>query len=131
MEEVLKFLQENKVFYLATLDGNQPRVRPMGFVMIYEGRLCFCTNNKKEMFKQMKACPRIEICACAPDGRYLRVSGSTAFNPARAAKEKALEINPHLKTMYSADDGIFEIFHFEEATAVFADMQGNRREVRI
>jgi uncharacterized pyridoxamine 5'-phosphate oxidase family protein len=131
MEEILKFLQETKVFFLATVDGNQPRVRPMGFVMIYEGRLCFCTNNKKDMFKQMKAGPKIEICACAPDGRYLRVKGSIAFNPARAAKEKALEINPHLKTMYSVDDSIFEIFYFEKATAVFADMKGGRKELQI
>jgi uncharacterized pyridoxamine 5'-phosphate oxidase family protein len=131
MKEIIKFLQDSKVFYLATADGDQPRLRPMGFVMEYAGKLSFGTNNKKDMFKQMKANPKIEICACSADGKTLRVSGPVGFNSEREAKVQALEINPHLKNMYSADDGIFEIFHFEKALAVFSDMQGNKREVRI
>jgi len=131
MEEVLKFLQNAKTFYLASVEKDQPRVRPMGFVMIYDGKLCFSTNNKKEMFKQMKANPKIEICASTPDGKWLRISGSVAFNSGRAVKEKALEIMPVLKNMYSADDSIFEIFHFENANAVFSDMQGGKKEVKL
>jgi len=131
MEEVLKFLQNSGTFFLATVEKDQPRVRPMGFVMIYEGKLSFSTNNKKEMYKQMKANPKIEICASTSDGKWLRICGSTAFNPNRAAREKALEIMPTLKKMYSPDDGIFEIFHFEKALAVFSDMQGGKREVKI
>ncbi|MDR3342789.1 MAG: pyridoxamine 5'-phosphate oxidase family protein [Treponema sp.] len=131
MDEVIKFLQENKVFFLATLEGDQPRVRPMGFVMVYEGKLSFCTNNKKNMYKQLKANPKIEISATSPDGHTLRVSGKVAFNTTRAAKEKALEIMPNLKGMYSPDDGLFEIFHFESGIAVFSDMQGEKREVTL
>jgi uncharacterized pyridoxamine 5'-phosphate oxidase family protein len=131
MEEIIKFLQDCKVFYLATSEGDQPRVRPMGFAMNYNGKLSFGTNNKKDMFKQMKSNPKIEICACSQDGKWLRVCGSVAFNPDRAAKEKALEIVPSLKNMYSADDGIFEIFHFEKAVAVFSDMQGGKKEITI
>ena len=103
----------------------------MGFVMIYEGKLSFSTNNKKDMYKQMKANPKIEICASTPDGKWLRICGNAGFNPNRAAKEKALDTMPVLKNMYSADDGIFEIFHFENAQAVFSDMQGGRKEVKI
>jgi uncharacterized pyridoxamine 5'-phosphate oxidase family protein len=128
MEEIIKFLTENPVFFLATADGNQPRLRPMGFVMNYEGKLSFCTNNKKDMYKQMKENPRIEIAAAAPDGRILRVSGTVAFNPARAAKQKALELMPQLAQRYSAEDGIFEVFHFETGTAVFSDLTGEKRE---
>jgi uncharacterized pyridoxamine 5'-phosphate oxidase family protein len=131
MEEIIKFLQDCKVFFLATAEGDQPRVRPMGFVMNYNGKLSFGTNNKKDMFKQMKANPKIEICASSQDGKWLRIYGSVAFNPDRAAKEKALEIVPSLKNMYSADDGIFEIFHFEKAVAVFSDMQGGKKEITI
>ena len=131
MEEILKFLQEAGTFYLATVEKDQPRVRPMGFVMIFDGKLSFSTNNKKEMFKQMKANPKIEICACTPDRKWLRISGSIVFNPNRAAKEKALETMPNLKNMYSPDDGIFEIFHFESANAVFSDMKGLKKEVKI
>jgi uncharacterized pyridoxamine 5'-phosphate oxidase family protein len=131
MEEIIKFLQDCKVFFLATAEGDQPRVRPMGFVMNYNGKLSFGTNNKKDMFKQMKANPKIEICASSQDGKWLRICGSVAFNPDRAAKEKALEIVPILKNMYSADDGIFEIFHFEKAIAVFSDMQGGKKEINL
>jgi len=131
MEEVLKFLKDAKTFFLATVEKDQPRVRPMGFVMIYEGKLSFSTNNKKEMYKQMKANPKIEICASTPDGKWLRICGNAAFNPNKAAKEKALETMPVLKNMYSPDDGIFEIFHFENALAVFSDMQGGKKEVKI
>jgi uncharacterized pyridoxamine 5'-phosphate oxidase family protein len=131
MEEVLKFLQEAKTFYLASVEKDQPRVRPIGFVMLYEGKLSFCTNNKKDMFKQMKANPKIEICASTPDGKWLRICGSVGFNSSRNAKEKALEIMPMLKNMYSVDDGIFEIFHFENALAVFSDMKGGKKEVKI
>jgi len=131
MEEVLKFLQDARTFYLATVEKEQPRVRPMGFVMIYEGKLSFTTNNKKDMYRQMKANPKIEICACTSDGKWLRICGNVVFNPDRAAKEKALEIMPSLKRMYSPDDGIFEIFHFENAHAVFSDMQGGKKEVKI
>jgi uncharacterized pyridoxamine 5'-phosphate oxidase family protein len=131
MEDIIQFLQKTQVFYLATVEGNQPRVRPMGFVMNYGGKLSFCTNNKKDMFKQIQANPKIEICAGAPDGKWLRICGTVVFNPDRAAKEKALEIMPPLKNMYSADDGIFEIFHFEKASAVFSDMQGGKRDVAI
>lgn len=130
MEEVLKFLQDCGVFYLATVDSDQPKVRPMGFVMIYEGKLSFCTNNKKDMFKQMKANPNIEIGA-SKDGKWLRVHGKIAFNANKAAKEKALEVMPALKNMYSVDDGIFEIFHFEKGVAVFCDMQGGKKEIDL
>jgi uncharacterized pyridoxamine 5'-phosphate oxidase family protein len=131
MNEISTFLQEAKVFYLATVEGDQPRVRPMGFVMEYEGKLSFSTNNKKDMFRQMKANPKIEICASTPDGRTLRIFGTVGFNSTRAAKEKALEIMPGLKRMYSADDGIFEIFYFEKGTAFITDMQGGKREIAL
>jgi uncharacterized pyridoxamine 5'-phosphate oxidase family protein len=131
MEEIIKFLTDNKVFYLATVDGDQARVRPMGFVMNYEGKLSFCTNNKKDMYRQMKARPNIEICAASPEGKTLRVTGKAVFNPAREAKVKALEIRPNLKGMYSADDGVFEVFYFESGVATFSDMQGNKREVKL
>ncbi|GHT57408.1 NimC/NimA family protein [Spirochaetia bacterium] len=131
MQEIIKFLQDSKVFFLATADGDQPRVRPMGFVMEYEGKLTFSTNNKKDMYKQMKANPRVEISACSPEGKTLRLTGTVAFNTGKAAKEKALEVMPGLKRMYSADDDIFTLFYYEKGTAVFSDMQGGKREIKL
>jgi uncharacterized pyridoxamine 5'-phosphate oxidase family protein len=131
MREVIQFLLDNKVFFLATAEGDQPKVRPLGFVMEYDGKLCFCTNNRKDMFRQMKANPKVEICASAPDGQVLRITGKAGFLSDRNARVKALELMLMLKGMYSADDGIFEIFCVEKAVAVFDNLQGDKREVRI
>jgi uncharacterized pyridoxamine 5'-phosphate oxidase family protein len=131
MKEVIDFLSEAKVFFLATVENDQPRVRPMGLVLDFEGKLCFGTNNKKEMYKQLKANPKMEIAATLTDGKTLRISGSVSFNTKREAKVKALEIMPSLKTMYSPDDGIFEIFQFDCATAVFSDMTGKKKEIKF
>lgn len=130
MEEILKFLKECGTFYLATVDVDQPRVRPMGFAGNRDGKLSFGTSNKKEMFKQMKANPKIEICA-SMNGKWLRIYGKVGFNPDKSAREQAIETVPFLKDKYSADDGIFEIFYLEEGTAVFNDMQGGRKEIKI
>jgi uncharacterized pyridoxamine 5'-phosphate oxidase family protein len=131
MEEIIKFLQDQQVFFLATVEGDQPRLRPLGAVVEYKGKLCLCTNNRKEMYKQMKANPKVELCACSPEGHTLRLTGTVAFDPSREAKEKILEAVPMLQQMYSVDDGIFEVFYFEQGTAVFSDMQGSRRESRL
>ncbi|MDR1096402.1 MAG: pyridoxamine 5'-phosphate oxidase family protein [Spirochaetaceae bacterium] len=131
MKEVLDFLSKAKVFFLATVDGDQPRVRPMGLAMDFEGKLCFGTNNKKEMYKQLKANPKMEIAATLPNGKTLRIAGPVSFNAKREAKVKALEIMPYLKNMYSPDDGIFEIFQFDSATAVFTEMNGEKEEMKL
>jgi uncharacterized pyridoxamine 5'-phosphate oxidase family protein len=131
MEEVIRFLLANKVFFLATVEGDQPRLRPMGFVMDYEGKLSLGTNNKKEMFKQMKANPKVEISAVSPEGTSLRITGTVGFNASRAAKERALELMPNLKRMYSPGDGIFEIFYIDSGKAVFSGMSGDRREITL
>ncbi|MFP3090566.1 pyridoxamine 5'-phosphate oxidase family protein [Treponema sp. TIM-1] len=131
MEEIIKFLQDQQVFFLATTEGDQPRLRPMGAVMEYKGKLYLCTNNQKEMYKQMKANPKVELGACSPEGQTLRISGVVAFDTSREAKEKILEALPRIKQMYSVDDGIFEVFYFEQGTAVFSDMQGGRQEIRL
>lgn len=132
MDEVLKFLAECKTFYLATVDGDQPHVRPLGVAFEYEGKIAFTTNNTKDMFKQMKANPKVEFCACKPDGQYLRVTGTVAFDKSTdAARTKALEVAPVLQNMYKVDDGIFEIFTLAGGTATFADMKGGSRTVQL
>ncbi len=122
---------ENPIFFLATTDGDQPRVRPFGFVMEFEKKLCFGTSNQKDVFKQMKANPKVELSASSTDGRWLRLAGTVSFIPDKKAKEKALEVMPALKNMYSADDGIFEIFAIENAVATFCSMAGENRKVTL
>lgn len=132
MDEVLKFLRDSKVFYVATVDGNLPRVRPFGLVMIYDGKLCFCTNNQKDVYKQMQANPNIEISATSPDGmEWIRLRGKAVFNTTRESKKAALEVSPSLRDIYSEDDDIFETFYIDQAEATFADMKGNSRTVKL
>ncbi|MDR2785769.1 MAG: pyridoxamine 5'-phosphate oxidase family protein [Treponema sp.] len=132
MDTVIKFLKDANSFYLATVDGDQPRVRPMGFVMNHKGRLYMCTNNTKDVYRQIKANPKIEICAFGPDGKWIRVYGKVSFDDSPETQEKAMEASPQLKTMYSVGDGKFTLFYFEPgAAAVISGFDGSKKEIRL
>lgn len=131
MNEVLAFLNEAKVFFLATVDGDQPRVRPFGFAMEYDGKLCYCTSSQKPVYAQLKANPKAEISASTSDGRWLRISGRAVFCATREAKSKALEIMPSLRAMYSEDDDIFEIFYLDDATASILSFGGENKTIKL
>lgn len=131
MNEVLKFLTDNPTFYIATVDGNKPRVRPFGFVMEYEGKLWFCTNNQKNVYKQLKANPYFEVSTASPDGKWIRLRGKAVFNSTPAAKAKALEVMPSLANMYSVDDSIFEVFYVDEGEATFCSMTGESKTIKL
>ncbi|MDR1320634.1 MAG: pyridoxamine 5'-phosphate oxidase family protein [Gracilibacteraceae bacterium] len=131
MKEVLDFLNKNRVYYLATAEGDQPRVRPIGFVMEWGGKLAFCTSNQKAMCKQLAANPKAEIACCDGEGNTLRIYGKAVFVTSAESQKKALEIMPNLGGMYSVGDGIFEVYCLDEAKAVFSNMKGERREVTL
>lgn len=124
MKEVLKFLKDNDVFYLATVDGDKPKVRPFGFVMEHEGKLWFCTNNQKNVYRQLQVNPYLEICTTLPDNTWIRLRGKAVFKTTPAVKAKALELAPPLRRMYSVDDTIFELFYLEEGEATFCKLTG-------
>ena len=119
MERVENFLKDAGTYYLATVDGDQPRVRPFGTAHIFEGKLYIQTGKKKDVSKQLHKNPKAEICAFK-NGEWLRVSGSLIEDDRREAREAMLEAYPSLKAMYSADDGNTEVFYFKDATAVFS-----------
>ena len=119
MNEVLEFLTTNPTFYLATIDGDQPRVRPFGAVMKYEDKLYFGTNNTKPVSKQLLANPKVEISTTSPKGEWIRLTGNAVIDSRREAKVAMLEAVPSLKNMYSSDDDIFEVFYLTDAVAVF------------
>lgn len=131
MNEVLKFLTDNPTFYIATVDGDLPKVRPFGFVMEFEGKLYFGTNNQKDVYKQLKANPHFEISTTSETGEWLRLKGTAVFNTNRQTKQAALEASPFLGRMYSVDDSIFELFYIENAEATFRDMKGASRTVKL
>lgn len=117
MKQVLQFLKDAGTFYIATSDGDQPRVRPFGAVCEFEGKLYIPTNNQKKVFAQMMKNPKIEICGMA-DGKWIRVEAEVVNDTRREARSAMLEeYGDGLKSMYSLDDGIFEVLYLKNATA--------------
>ncbi len=119
IEKVYQFLNEAKTYYLATVEGDQPRVRPFGTALIYNGKLYIQTGKVKEVSKQLAANPKAEICAFH-NGTWLRVAGELINDDDRDAKVAMLEKNPNLKRMYSADDDNTQVLYFRNATATFS-----------
>lgn len=131
MEEVLKFLTDNRIFYLATVEGDKPKVRPFGFVMEYNGKLYFGTNNQKKVYHQLQNNPQFEVSTTSADGRWLRLSGKAVFDTTPATKSKALEVMPTLKKMYAVEDSIFELFYIQDAEATFSSMSGESKTIKF
>ncbi len=119
MERVEKFLKEAGTYYLATVEGDQPRVRPFGTANIFEGKLYIQTGKSKNVSKQIHANPKVEICACkGPE--WLRVACTLVEDDRVEARQAMLDAYPSLQGMYSADDGNTEVFYLKDATAVFS-----------
>ena len=119
MERVVKFLKDAGTYYLATVDGDQARVRPFGTVNVFEGKVYIQTGKSKDVSKQIHANPKVEICAFM-NGEWLRVAGKLVEDDRREARQSMLDAYPQLQAMYSADDGNTEVFYFEDATATFS-----------
>lgn len=119
VERVCRFLDEAGVYYLATAEGDQPRVRPFGTALVWEGRLYIQTGKVKDVSKQLGANPKAEICAFH-NGAWLRVAGELIEDERREPKAAMLEKYPNLKAMYSPDDGNTQVLFFRSASATFA-----------
>ena len=119
MEKVLQFLKEAQTYYLATTEGDQPRVRPFGTIDLFEGKLYFQTGKVKDVSKQIHANPKIEICAFK-DGVWLRVAAKAYADDRLAPQEHMLAEYPSLQAMYKPGDGNSEVFYLKDATATFS-----------
>jgi len=119
IEKVCQFLDEAGTYYLATAEGDQPRVRPFGTALLYRGRLYIQTGKVKSVSKQIAANPKVELCAFK-DGRWLRLAGELVNDDDRAAKAAMLDKMPSLKAMYSADDDNTQVLYFKNAVATFS-----------
>lgn len=131
MNEVLEFLLNNPTFYIATMDGDQPRVRPFGAVMKFEDKLYFTTNNTKPVFKQLVANSKVEISTTSPKGEWIRLTGKAVVDSRREVKEAMLEATPMLKNMYSVDDDIFELFYLTDAVATFSSFTSAPKTISL
>lgn len=123
MEKVLEFLKSAGTYYLATVEGDQPRVRPFGTILLFEGKLYIQTGKIKPVSKQLAANPKAEICAFK-DGTWLRVAGELIEDDRREAKEAMLDAYPNLRGMYNEDDGNTQVLFFRNAVATFSSFGG-------
>lgn len=126
MKEVVKFLQANPVQYLATVgrDG-KAKCRPFMFCFEKEGKLWFCTNSTKDVYKDIKANPEIEVSVSSPEYAWIRLNGKAVFENNMEVKEACM-LNPIVKGQYNeASNPIFEVFYLENVKAVIADFSAN------
>ncbi len=127
MNNVTDFLKENQTQYFATvgIDG-KPKVRPFQFMLVDDGKMYFCTSNKKDVYKEMTALPYIELCISNTKYSWLRLSGKAVFSKDISLKTKIQDASPLVKSIYKTPDNPdFEIFYLDEAVAVISDFSGN------
>lgn len=130
MKEVYDFLKKSETYYLATVEGDQPRVRPFGTVELFEGKLYIQTGKAKKVSQQMQANPKIEICAMH-GGEWLRVAATAVRDDRLEPKQHMLKAYPMLEKMYKAEDPNTEVLYLKDATATFYAFQGEPRVVRF
>jgi len=130
MKEVSEFLKKAGAYYLATVDGDQPRVRPFGTAHIFENKLYIQTGKKKDVSKQMKKNPKIEICAMS-GGQWIRIQALAVEDDRVEAKESMLEAYPNLKTMYSATDKNMQVLYLKNAVATIASFSGPPKVIKF
>ncbi|MBQ4473108.1 MAG: pyridoxamine 5'-phosphate oxidase family protein [Lachnospiraceae bacterium] len=119
MERVCEFLNKTGTYYLATVEGDQPRVRPFGTALLYEGKLYIQTGKVKDVSKQLAANPKAEICAF--DGNtWLRVAGELVNDDRREVKKAMLDAMPSLRAMYSEDDDNTQVLYLKNAKGTFS-----------
>lgn len=126
MEEIVKFLKEAKTYYLATVEGDQPRVRPSGTAHIFKGKLYIQTGKKKDVSKQLHANPKAELCAFK-GGEWIRVAGELAEDDRIEARQSMLDAYPGLKKMY----GNTEVFYFKNGAATISAFTHEQKVIRF
>ena len=124
MNKITDFIREAKVFYLATADGQQPKVRPLGFCTEVDGRTLFAVGTQKEVYQQLLKNPQCEIVAVSKDLHWLRYTGKAVFETDPKYGELVFEAYPHLRKIYIAANATPAVFHLEEVIAEFRNLAG-------
>ena len=130
MKRVYDFLKAADTYYLATVEGDQPSVRPFGTVNIYEGKLYIQTGKVKPVSKQIAANPKVEICAYK-DGSWLRVAGELVEDDRVEARKAMLDAYPNLRSMYDENDGNTQVLYFKDAVATFSSFTAAPETVEL
>lgn len=130
MEKIVKFLKGAETYYLATVEGDQPRVRPFGTAHIFEGKLYIQTGKKKDVSKQLHANPKAELCAFKDD-EWIRVAGELVEDDRVEARKSMLDAYPGLKKKYAADDGSTEVFYFKNGVATISSFTHEPKVIKF
>lgn len=130
MNEIYEFLKQAQTYYLATVEGDQPRVRPFGTVDLFEGKLYIQTGKVKPVSHQLHANPKAELCAFM-EGKWLRVAGELVADERVEAKKHMLDAYPMLRKMYDENDGNTEVFCFTHGVATFSSFAEAPRTVEF
>lgn len=117
MNRIVNILNQSKIFFFSTVEGKQPRVRPYNVAVEFEDKVYFYTNNHTHAFRQIAENPFVELCAMISEDRWLRVNGKVVYDYRPEVKQAMLEAHPELKSMYSVDDKIFEVFYLSNMQA--------------
>lgn len=130
MQEVYEFLKKCGTYYLATIDGDKPRVRPFGTVHIFEKKLYIQTGKSKNVSKQMMKNPNIEICAMS-DGEWIRIQAVAVEDERVEAKQSMLDAYPNLKSRYSATDDNTQVLYLKDAIATIASFTHDPKVIKF
>ena len=131
MKEVYEFLKKCGVYYLATVEGDQPRVRPFGTYDLFEEKLYIQTGKIKPVAHQMKANPKVELSAMSPDGKWIRITAEAVLDNNMAAQEHMLAAYPSLQAQYKPGDGNTEVYYLKNATAVICSFTEAPKTIRF
>ena len=124
MSKIKDFLASTGVFFMATVDGDQPKLRPLGAFIEDGDKLVFGVGDFKNVYRQMLANPRVEIVACKPDGHWLRYTGKAVFETDGKYAEQMIR-DSHLEAIYNEQTGNkLMTFRLEDATAVDIPIMG-------
>ena len=130
MKRVYDFLKKAEVYYLATVDGDSPRVRPFGTVNEFEGKLYIQTGKAKSVSRQLAENPQAEICAFL-DGTWIRIACELVEDDRVQARKSMLDAYPNLRAMYDENDGNTQVFYMKNATATFSSFGKEHEEVKF
>ena len=131
VQDVYQYLKDAGVYYLGTVEGDQPRLRPFGTQLVFNGKLYIQTSKAKPCSKQILANPKVEISAMKADGTWIRIDGTAVTDDSLDVKKAMLEEHPQLSGMYSVDDEIMNCLQIKDATATVASFAGDTSVVKF
>lgn len=131
MDKVYEFLKQCGVYHLATVEGDQPRVRPFGTIDLFEGKLYIQTGKVKPVADQLKANPKVELSAMHPDGRWIRIAAEAVLDERIEAQQHMLDAYPTLQAMYKPGDGNTEVYYLKNAVARICSFGAAAEEIRF